>query len=59
MTFHVKANIWLVRELHIHLGSQIYLHVVISMCYCDLQIVITKILHIHHIFFWHIVLETI
>ncbi len=36
-----------------HLASQVYLHVVISMCYFDLQTIKTKILHIRHVFFHH------
>ncbi len=51
MAFHIEANTWLIHELFIRLTFQIYLHVVIFMCYHDLQTIKMKILHIHHFFF--------
>jgi hypothetical protein len=50
MVSHAKANTWLPSELCVRLAFQVYLHVVIAMCYYDLQTVKTNILHIHHIF---------
>jgi hypothetical protein len=51
MASHTKDNTWLAHEFLVRLAFQVYLHVVISMCYYDLQTVKTKILHIHDIFF--------
>jgi hypothetical protein len=50
---HTRANTWLANKLCVHVASQVYLHVVISMCYFNLQTVKTNILHIPHIFFQH------
>jgi hypothetical protein len=53
MVSHTKANTWLPIEPCVCLAFQVYLHVVIPMCYYDIQNIKTKILHIRHIFFRH------